>query len=202
VKGNHHVYRIDVNQFKQVAEKVRDALAATALGGTRSLIYDAAAGRQDALEELRTRWDEDPNEIAAEIVNTLKADPALNVPATKLMRRAALAQLREAAAPQAPAKPDTRPMLRLSEDAPVKIQAITLKDLVPFGLRLRVIDITEEWDDPDNDDNIIMGHRTYAPGIRQCRQRGSARHAADLRHSRLPVRVRPHPRAPHHARID
>jgi hypothetical protein len=151
------------SQFKQVAEKVRDALAATALGGTRSLIYDAAAGRQDALEELRTRWDEDPNEIAAEIVNTLKADPALNVPATKLMRRAALAQLHEAAAPQAPAKPDTRPMLRLSEDAPVKIQAITLKDLVPFGLRLRVIEITEEWDDPDNDDNIIMGHRTYAP---------------------------------------
>ena len=133
------------SQFKQVAENVRDALAATVLGGTRSLIYDAAAGRQDALEEMRSRWDEDPDEIAAEIVSTLASDPAINVPATKLMRRAALAQLREAAAPQAPAKQlDTRPILMLSEDAPVKIRAITLKDLVPFGLRLRVIEITEE----------------------------------------------------------
>ena len=46
-----------VNQFKQVAENVRDALAATALGGTRSLIYDVAAGRQDALEEMRALAD-------------------------------------------------------------------------------------------------------------------------------------------------
>jgi len=162
-------------------ERLRDAIAAVTLTDTPGLLQDAVQGREDALAELRQRWQEDPQTTADTIVKVVKpmveaattkrkstgADiiKALNdtnefngVIALRLLR-AAFRQQRQAPPPKPPA-PDTRPVVKLADDQPVHITATTL---AAIGVPLRMVNVAEEWDDPDDDDATIQAPPDYRP---------------------------------------
>jgi hypothetical protein len=162
-------------------ERLRDAIAAVTLTDTPGLIQEAVQGQEDALAELRQRWQEDPETTAAAIVKVVTpmveavapkrkstgADIIAALDATdefhgviaRRLLRAAFRQQRQAPPPKPPA-PDNRPVLKLAEGQPVRIHAATLAEI---GVPLRMINVADEWDDPKDENATIQGPPDYRP---------------------------------------
>lgn len=162
-------------------EQLRDAIAAITLTDTPGLIQEAVQGQEDALAELRQRWQEDPETTAtvilkiitpmveavapkrkatgAEIMAAVDATDEFDGVTARRMLRAAFRQQHQPQPPK-PAAPDTRPILKLTQGQPVRIHAATLAEI---GVPLRMVNVAEEWDDPDDEDATIQAPPDYRP---------------------------------------
>lgn len=155
---------MNAQEFTSAVEAVRDVVAAENMAGIAGLLAEAAAGRNDAAALLLKELAADPSTVGPQVMTAIIANPDMWNDATKAIVRMAKKAAKDfaAAVAEAAAMPtlDMRPVNRLNAGQAVHIHATTLGRI---GAQIFPKNISVVDDDPDSDDEVIVGLTTLVP---------------------------------------